>query len=186
MINTLVVNLIAAPSSGKSTLMADIFAKLKWLNIDCEMVSEFAKELVWEDRKETFKDELYIFAKQNHRLFRVNGKVDVIITDRPLILTMLYNNKYGKKSKELDELVYSEFREYNNLNYFISRKKPYNPNGRNQTETESDEIAKELANILYDYSIDFIAVDGVHETADLIVEQIKSELKKGIYNYELL
>lgn len=92
--NTLVVNLIAAPSSGKSTLMADIFAKLKWMNIDCELVTEFAKDLVWEERTETFKDELYIFAKQNHRLFRVNGKVDVIITDRPLILTILYNNKY--------------------------------------------------------------------------------------------
>lgn len=174
--NTLVVNLIAAPSSGKSTLMADIFSKLKWLNIDCELVTEFAKDLVWEDRKETFKDELYIFAKQNHRLFRVNGKVDVIITDRPLILTILYNNKYGKKSEELDELVYSEFNTYNNLNYFIKRKKPYNPNGRNQTESESDEIAEELSNILYDYCIDFEVVDGVPETADSIVKQIKEIL----------
>jgi nicotinamide riboside kinase len=174
--NTLVVNLIAAPSSGKSTLMADIFAKLKWENIDCELVTEFAKDLVWEERTETFKDELYIFAKQNHRMFRVNGKVDVIITDRPLILTILYNNKYGKKSKELDELVYSEFDQYNNLNYFINRKKPYNPNGRNQTESESDEIAEELLNILYDYSIAFEMVDGIPETADLIVNQIKGLL----------
>jgi nicotinamide riboside kinase len=176
--NTIVVNLIAAPSSGKSTLMADIFAKLKWENIDCEMVSEFAKELVWEERQETFKDELYIFAKQNHRLFRVNGKVDVIITDRPLILTIFYNNKYGKCSRALDDLVYSEFMQYNNLNYFIKRKKPYNPNGRNQTEKESDEIANELINILYDYSIYFKVVDGVHETADLIIEDIKKYINK--------
>lgn len=28
-------------------MMADIFAKLKWNNIDCEMCSEFAKELVY-------------------------------------------------------------------------------------------------------------------------------------------
>ena len=174
--NTLVVNLIAAPSSGKSTLMGDIFAKLKWQNIDCEMVTEFAKELVWEDRKETFKDELYIFAKQNHRLFRVNGKVDVIVTDRPLILTILYNNMYGTKSKELDELVYSEFNTYNNLNYFIKRIKPYNPNGRNQTESESDEIADELLDIIYDYDLDYKVVDGVPETAELIVKQIKDIL----------
>ena len=174
--NTLVVNLIAAPSSGKSTLMADIFAKLKWLNIDCEMVSEFAKELVWEERKETFKDELYIFAKQNHRLFRVNGKVDVIVTDRPLILTMLYNNKYGKKSKELDELVLAEFNEYNNLNYFVNRVKPYNPNGRNQSVDEADEIAEELYNLLIKCRIGFNYVDGVPNTAELIVEQIKDKL----------
>ena len=51
------------------------------------MVSEFAKDLVYENRMDTMKDELYIFAKQNHRLFRVKDKVDVIITDRPLLLT---------------------------------------------------------------------------------------------------
>jgi nicotinamide riboside kinase len=176
--NTIVVNLIAAPSSGKSTLMADIFAKLKWKNIDCELVTEFAKDLVWEDRQETFKDELYIFAKQNHRLFRVNGKVDVIITDRPLLLTILYNNKYGERSEELDNLVYSEFEKYNNINYFINRKKPYNPNGRNQTESESDEIAEELANILYNYCIDFQVVDGIPDTANLIVKDVVNKLKE--------
>ncbi len=170
--NTLVVNLIAAPSSGKSTLMADIFAKLKWNNIDCEMVSEFAKELVWENRQETFKDELYIFAKQNHRLFRVNGKVDAIITDRPLILTMLYNNKYGDKSKELDDLVLYEFNKYTNLNYFVNRVKPYNPNGRNQTEQESDEISKDIYDILINNNISFKYVDGIPETTNKIVEDI--------------
>ena len=43
---TLVVNLIAPPSAGKSTMAANIFAELKWMGIDCEIVSEFAKELV--------------------------------------------------------------------------------------------------------------------------------------------
>lgn len=173
--NTLVVNLIAAPSSGKSTLMADIFAKLKWNNIDCEMVSEFAKELVWEERTETFKDELYIFAKQSHRLFRVNGKVDVVITDRPLILTMLYNNKYGKKSKALDNLVMDEFNTYNNLNFFINRKKPYNSNGRNQTENESNQIAIELKSILDKNKIDYIEMDGIPETTEIITKHIISK-----------
>ena len=88
--NTLVVNLLGGPGVGKSTLTAAIFAKLKDAGVDCEMASEFAKELVWEQRNETFKDELYIFAKQAHRLFRLNGKVDVVITDRPLILTCFY------------------------------------------------------------------------------------------------
>jgi nicotinamide riboside kinase len=170
--NTLIVNLIAAPSSGKSTLMADIFAKLKYANIDCEMVGEFAKDLVWENRNETFKDEVYIFAKQNHRLFRVNGKVDVIITDRPLILTMLYNNRYGDKSKELDALTLHEFNKYNNLNYFIHRVKPYNPNGRNQTEQESDEISKELESLLVNNNINYKFFNGTPETASKIVEDI--------------
>ena len=41
---TLVVNLFGGPGTGKSTMMAGIFAKLKSLGYDCEMCVEFAKE----------------------------------------------------------------------------------------------------------------------------------------------
>jgi len=176
--DTIIVNLIASPSSGKSTMMGDIFSKLKWMDIDCELVTEFAKDLIWEERTETFKDELYIFAKQNHRLFRVNSKVDVIITDRPLILTVLYNNRYGTKSKELNDLVVSEFNKYHNLNYFINRKKKYNPNGRNQTEQESDEIAVDIKTILNTYNIPYTKVDGVPESVDKIINDIIRKLSE--------
>lgn len=177
--DTIVVNLIAAPSSGKSTLMADIFAELKWDNIDCEMVTEYAKELIWEDRKETFKDELYIFAKQSHKLFTVNGKVDVIITDRPLILTILYNNKYGKQSEELNQLVLEEFNSYHNINCFIHRKKPYNPNGRNQTEKESDALSIEIRDMLDNYNIPYKEYDGIRETTMYIANYVKAILNKS-------
>ena len=66
---TIVINLFGAPGAGKSTLMAELFASLKNAGVDCEMSPEFAKELVWEKRTRTFDDELYILAKQNHRLF---------------------------------------------------------------------------------------------------------------------
>ncbi len=169
---TLVVNLIAPPSAGKSTMAANIFAELKWMGIDCELVSEFAKELVWEQRNETFEDELYIFAKQNHRLFRVNGKVDVIITDRPIILSVFYNNKYGDKSSEFQELVLHEHNKYENLNFYINRKKAYNPNGRNQTEEESNQFGLEILNMLYEVGINCEAIDGNKDGVKYIVEQI--------------
>ena len=43
---TLVVNLLGAPGSGKSTIAASIFSKLKFQNLNVELVSEYAKELV--------------------------------------------------------------------------------------------------------------------------------------------
>ncbi len=46
--DTLVVNLLGGPGSGKSTTAADVFARLKWQDINCELVTEFAKDLVWE------------------------------------------------------------------------------------------------------------------------------------------
>lgn len=43
---TIVINLLGAPGAGKSTLAALIFSKLKMKNIACEIVTEFAKDLV--------------------------------------------------------------------------------------------------------------------------------------------
>ena len=136
--NTLIVNLFGGPGTGKSTLMAKIFSELKVQGYDCEMVTEFAKDLVWEKRNETFKDELYIFAKQNHRLFRVNGKVDIIVTDRPLLLT----NAYNQDDKELCSLCLKTFNQYNNLNFLLTRQTVYQENGRNQSKKEAMQIDK--------------------------------------------
>lgn len=179
--NTLVVNLLGAPSTGKSTLMAEIFAKLKWIKIDCEMVTEFAKELVWENRGDTFKDELYIFAKQNHRLFRVNGKVDVIITDRPLLLTIPYNRRYGDAglfhyNKAVENMVLETHKQYNNLTFWLNRTKSYNPNGRNQTEEESNQLAIEFQNMLDEFKVPYNELDADLETADTIIGLIMAKI----------
>ncbi len=171
---TLVVNLLGGPGVGKSTLTAAVFAKLKDAGVDCEMASEFAKELVWEQRNETFKDELYIFAKQAHRLFRLNGKVDVVITDRPLILTCFY----AQDDKALSDFCYDRFTKYNNLNYLLIREKKYNPNGRNQTEDEAKSIDSATRNMLERFEIPYKEVEGRMESADIIVKEILEILHK--------
>lgn len=166
--NTLVVNLFGGPGCGKSTLMAAIFHQLKLNGYDCEMVTEFAKDLVWEKRNETFKDELYIFAKQNHRLFRVNGKVDIIVTDRPLLLT----NAYNQDDKELCSLCLKIFNQYNNLNFLLKRQTVYQENGRNQSEEEAMEIDKITQDLLESNGIDHYIVNN--DDLDDIIKIIKS------------
>lgn len=172
--NTIVVNLLGGPGVGKSTLTAAIFAKLKDNDVDCEMASEFAKELVWEQRNETFKDELYIFAKQAHRLFRLNGKVDVIITDRPLILTCFY----AQDDKPLCKFCLDRFESYHNVNYLLVREKAYNPNGRNQNEEEARKIDTETKVMLAKYDIDYKELPGNMDTSDIIVNDILKMLGK--------
>ena len=41
--------LYASPSSGKSTMAANVFSKLKMFGVNCELVTEFAKDLVWDN-----------------------------------------------------------------------------------------------------------------------------------------
>lgn len=180
--NTIIVNFFGAPGSGKSTLASELFAKLKKLDVDAELVSEFAKELVWDERSETFKDEIYIFAKQHHRLFRVNGKVDVIVTDRPLLLTCLYNNVYGSKSRNLDNLVSEEFNKYININYLIERDKKFNENGQNQNEESSNYLHIQLKQILDNNDIKYemrkTSEFDIYEIANTIHNLVEKKTKK--------
>ena len=60
----LVVNLFGAPGAGKSTGAAYIFSKLKMAGINAELVTEFAKDKVWEESKAVFQNQAYIFGRQ--------------------------------------------------------------------------------------------------------------------------
>lgn len=174
---TLVINLIGGPGVGKSTTAALVFAKLKVLGYDCELITEFAKDCVWEERTETFKDQIYLFAKQQHRIYRCKGKIDVVITDSPLIL----NTYYGADNPELVNLTLSEFKKYWNMNFVLKRNKPYNPNGRNQTEDEAKNIDVVLEEKLKEYNIPYATLCNCDNVtmADLIVQDVIAELKKN-------
>lgn len=172
---TTVINLIGSPGTGKSTIASELFAKMKWLGYDVELVSEYAKELVWEQRHETFKNELYIFAKQQHRLFRLQGKVKYIITDRPLLLSIFYNDKYGNKSENFRNMVLEEINKFENIDIFLNRTKPYVSKGRNQTEEESKEFAKEMLTLAEECCKYLVVLDAVEGK---VTEEILSNLEK--------
>ena len=166
-----VVNLYGAPSAGKSTLAAYTFAKLKMLNVNCELVTEFAKDKVWENNNTALANQVYVFAKQYYRLDRCADKVDVVITDSPIALSPFYN-KDMDIHEPLKQLAYKISQKYNNLNYFVKRIKKYNPVGRLETEEESDNKAIGLKNMLNEYSIKYTEIDGDLMSADIIVNDI--------------
>ena len=60
---TITVSLFGPPGAGKSTLAAYVFAKLKMMGVNCELVTEFAKDKVWEKNNEALSNQIYIFAK---------------------------------------------------------------------------------------------------------------------------
>ena len=88
--DVLIVNLYGAPGAGKSTGAAYIFSRLKMAGVNAELVTEFAKDKVWEESKAVFENQAYIFGKQYFRISRLEGKVDAIVTDSPLILSCYY------------------------------------------------------------------------------------------------
>jgi len=167
----IIVNLFGAPGSGKSTGAAYIFSQLKMLGVDAELVIEFAKDKVWENNTEVLNNQTYVFGKQHFRISRCADKVDVIVTDSPLLLSAIYNHS-ELLGEEFNDLVAKIFKSYTSVNYFISRSKPYNPNGRLQTEKESDGIADEIKTLLGRYDVKYTEVSGNTVGYDKIVEDV--------------
>lgn len=169
---TYIVNLIAGPGCGKSTNAARVFSELKDRGVNVELVSEYAKDLVWHERYATLSDELYIFAKQNHKIHMLIGKVDVIITDAPIILKLFYM----PKAYDFSELVLKVFNQYSNLNFFLKRVKPYSSAGRTQTEAEAIEIDNKLIDLLKRRQIPIKHVEASELGAAKIVEEVMDVL----------
>ena len=154
-----VINLTGAPGAGKSTGAAKLFYELKTLGINCELVSEFAKDKTWEHNATALNCQEYIFGKQSYRLKRCRDEVDVIITDSPLPLTIIYTQD-ELIEKPLTDLVMAVYNSYDNINFFINRVKPYNPKGRNQTAEESDALSAEIKNLYQQLNISYTEING--------------------------
>ena len=176
MIDTKVINFIGGPGVGKSTTAANLFAFMKQKDINCELVAEYAKGATWREAPSILKDQLYVFAKQHNAQFRLRGKVQYMITDSPLILSLHYGEH---ESEEFRKLVRVKWNEFNNINFYIKRTKTYNPVGRNQNEEEANEIARDIMDILEKERIDHTVIESNSDVKDIYNIIMKKNLSSG-------
>lgn len=143
-----IINLWGGPGSGKSTIASELFPLMKRDGFNCELVTEFAKELSYEKRYDTLKDQLYILGRQNHRMVRLLDEVDYVITDSPILMNLAYvDDDYLPWS--YPDLVEELFSTYNNINFFINRppESTYRQHGRIQTYEEACELDRKIIGI---------------------------------------
>lgn len=176
--NTIVINLFGEPSAGKSTCAMDITAKLKRKGINAEYVSEFAKDKVYENNGEVFKHQEYLFGKQSFKMGRVRNKVQVMVVDSPLILSIIYN-KNDVLGEDFNKTVLNVFNSYDNRNYLLTRKHTYENEGRFQNEEEAQEVRTQIVDKLNMFDVDYTIVISNEETCNEIVEQIAKEIREN-------
>lgn len=178
----ILVNLFAGPGSGKSTTAAGAFYRLKSLGVNCELITEYAKDKVWDKHFAIFDNQLYITAKQHHRQHRLDGQVSVAITDSPLLLSVHYNQVNDCRTKEdgirehFEGLVHGLFNSFDNMNFFIERKKAYNPIGRMQNEDEAKEIDSQVLDLLHRHNVSFSNIPGDGSAVDCICRDVFARL----------
>lgn len=171
----LVINLFAGPGTGKSTTAAQLFSLLKWQGFPCELVTEFAKEKVWEESFKTLDDQIYVFGKQLHKMRRLVGKVDIIITDSPLLFSIIYDQSANIYFQHLVQDIHNEF---NNFNIFLKRKKKYVEAGRTQNEEDAKKLDDAIHQMLTVMKEDYYSFDA---TEAVVKENILSVII-GTYN----
>jgi len=156
---TLIVNILGGPGVGKSTNASLLYGKLKNQGINAEYVSEYAKDLTWEGRSDALACQPYVTSKQLWRLSRLVGKVEVIVTDSPLLLGIVYAGDYNTKA--FIEFVLEAFHRFDNFNLVLKRNSQahkWNPEGRSQSEAEALLVDTQIREVLGLCSIPFVEV----------------------------
>jgi hypothetical protein len=174
--DTILVNFYAGPGAGKSTMCAGTYTELKWSDVDAEMAREYAKDKVWEKNQTVFGAQEYIFGKQYYKMHVLNGQVDVIVTDSPLLFSLVYDSTHNEAFAALVKQKYNEFR---NLNYFVRRVKKYNPNGRHQTEAEAIALDATIKSMLEADKIEYKEVEGSRMGVFQVVSDVLTLLRKS-------
>ncbi|WQJ53371.1 MAG: thymidylate kinase [Wendovervirus sonii] len=172
----IVINLMGGPGTGKSTTAAGIFNKLKKMGVDCELATEYAKDKVWEENYKILSDQIYVFGKQQHRLYRLKDKVKIAITDSPLLLSIIYdqsNNEFLKK------LVLDVFNSYENINFYIQRNVDYVEEGRCQNAAEAVIVDDKCIKLMEENNIGYQLTTST-DAEDDIIDYIKQNILASI------
>lgn len=157
---TKIINLIGSPSSGKSLIAALLFTELKMMHKRTEYVQEYAKTLVWQNRLDELANQYNVTMEQYKMIKAVNGKVEYICLDSPLLLGIYYNRYHPDNVSNIEKtekMILNKIDEFDNIYIFIERNKefPYEIEGRIHNEDESNEISLYLIDILKEFKLPY-------------------------------
>jgi nicotinamide riboside kinase len=172
---TLVINLIGGPCSGKSTVAAELFARLKKMGIKTELVSEYIKDRIYEENKTMPNNQIAIFGMEHYNISNKIGKVEVIVHDGSYINNIIYKTEYNK---EFDDLIISEYKKFNNLDFFIKRGNiEFESYGRIHNLKQSKELDRIIKETYDNYGLTYIEVES-RDAVDKIIPIVLKKLNK--------
>lgn len=144
---TVYINLFGGPGVGKSTRAAELFAEMKKEGESVELVTEVAKDFIWEERSSTMKIQPYVTIKQYRNLERLKGKVDYVITDAPILLGCVYAEIFAQDlPSSYKDFIVDLHREVlsPSINIILKREFDYDTTGRYQNEDEARDIDERI------------------------------------------
>lgn len=180
-----VINVIAGPGAGKSTLASGLYHRAKCRGWNVELVTEVAKDLVWEGRDIALANQAYVFGRQVQRLERLKGRVDLVITDSPILLSAIYAPE--DYPVEWESVVVKLWKRYNNVVAFLERGPWFDDRGRVHNLEASLEVDRKIAVLLAKHDITYTQVDHGYHNLDDVLDAVlgKQMLSEAIQRKEV-
>jgi len=175
--NTVVINAFGGSGAGKTTACLDIVSELKKRGYIADYVQEYATELVWEGKIHMLdgseRNQAIMLNEQNHRIERLRGKVDFIVTDSPLLLNSTYNKEL---TPEYEKKVMFLFSKSNNFNFVVKRdESTFSERGRIHNLQESKIKDKEIEDMLKKHGLTYgkYSHDNINKVIDNSIKVYK-------------
>lgn len=153
------INLYGGPGCGKSTVAAMLFAALKIKGYNAEIVTEYAKELVYDGidlSKPNQNIQNQIMLEQARRELVFQNKVEFLVCDSPLLLNACYNGSDWAITIAKDLLDKD-----NEYHFYLTRGfEHFETLGRSHTKKQSEEIDSKMEDFLIAHKVKYKKIDG--------------------------
>jgi len=155
-----VINFFGSSGPGKSTHSLRLATYFKETRQRVEYVPEYPKYLVYSQHNRMLMDQFKIFAEQRHYIDILRDHaVNYAVVDSPLLLGLLYGEKYGTVNEDFAKVILKEFNTFDNVNFFVTRTVPFDEVGRVESMEESDDDSNHLRELLNKHNINYVEIN---------------------------
>ena len=174
----LIIELIGAPGSGKSTGAAYIYSKLKMKGVNCQLAREAATQFILDGKVDDLTSpmgqiDVNLAQFKMYESFKKQG-VDYIVSDSSMRLASVYlnTNDHLLRNATLEAIKVMESYAGNFIRVHVDRTKPFSPVCRLQnTAEESDLLANRIRNCVeFDYYINGDE-DGYNQLINCLIDR---------------
>lgn len=178
---TTVINFIAGPGVGKSVMTSLVFAKLKMMGYNTEIIPEYAKQLVWTEEFELLNNQYHVSYYQNKLISSLMNKTDIVVTDGCLLHGLVYNMINPDNTSDKDKTkhaILNWFNSFKNINILLERNPDlvYQQEGRIQTPDEAIHVDNLLKFQLFDNKIEYQRFKSSEDTVPEILRYIEEKI----------
>lgn len=120
---------------------------MKRRHLSVENTVEAAKDMIWDGREHALVNQISVLGEQWNRIWRLDGKIDMAITDSPVLLCSHYAPQDYPAG--FHDLAWWCHRRFRHINFFVTRQDGiFEPTGRVHNLDEAKRIDANILQIL--------------------------------------